>query len=240
MSHQKTWRWLAATTVVAVLLAACGSSSNKAKSAATPTTKAAATNNDRGNVDGTLTLGALLPQSGDLSAIYKSLNTPVTMAVDEINAAGGVNGKPVVVKEADDGTSADVASTSLDTLLASDKVDAILGPYSSPIAEVVETYHKEFPGADLSYHSAAGNSGCQILVDTVKSVGSLDRERLREQILKTDVHTVFGAFKADQAGFQTAHKTLLFQWQDGKKAIVWPEELAADRPRFPTPPWNHR
>ncbi len=57
-----------------------------------------------------MTLGALLPQSGDLSAIYKSLDTPVTMAVDEINAAGGVNDKPVVLKHADDGTSADVAA----------------------------------------------------------------------------------------------------------------------------------
>jgi hypothetical protein len=33
---------------------------------------------------------------------------------------------------------------------------------------------------------------------------------------------------------------VMFQWQDGKKAIVWPEELAADRPRFPTPPWSQR
>ena len=33
---------------------------------------------------------------------------------------------------------------------------------------------------------------------------------------------------------------LLFQWQDGKKVIVWPEELAPDKPRFPTPPWSQR
>jgi branched-chain amino acid transport system substrate-binding protein len=106
--------------------------------------------------------------------------------------------------------------------------------------EFVEAHHKEFPGADLSYHSAAGYSGCQILVDAIKSVGSLDRERIREQILKTDAHTVFGAFKVDQGGFQTAHKTLLFQWQDGKKVIVWPEDLAPGSPRFPTPLWNKR
>ena len=30
------------------------------------------------------------------------------------------------------------------------------------------------------------------------------------------------------------------QWQDGKKVIVWPEELAANQPRFPTPPWSQR
>src|SRR5260221_13692161 len=63
-----------------------------------------------------------------------ALTPRLTMAVAEINAAGGVNGKPVLVKEADDGTSADIASTALDTLLTADKVDAIVGPASSTTA----------------------------------------------------------------------------------------------------------
>jgi hypothetical protein len=33
---------------------------------------------------------------------------------------------------------------------------------------------------------------------------------------------------------------LLFQWQDGKRAIVSPEELAPNQARFPTPPWSQR
>jgi hypothetical protein len=36
------------------------------------------------------------------------------------------------------------------------------------------------------------------------------------------------------------HRLLLFQWQDGKRVIVWPGELAAGQARFPTPPWNQR
>jgi hypothetical protein len=36
------------------------------------------------------------------------------------------------------------------------------------------------------------------------------------------------------------HKMLTFQWQEGKKVIVWLEELAPGKPRFPTPPWSHR
>ena len=35
-------------------------------------------------------------------------------------------------------------------------------------------------------------------------------------------------------------EVLLVQWQDGKKLIVWPEELAPNKPRFPTPPWSQR
>jgi branched-chain amino acid transport system substrate-binding protein len=106
--------------------------------------------------------------------------------------------------------------------------------------EFVESYKKEFPGADLSYHSAAGYGGCQILVEAIRRAGSLDSERLRDAILKLDHNTVFGGFRVDRDGAQIAHKMLLFQWQDGKKVIVWPEELAPGKPRFPTPPWSQR
>ena len=41
-----------------------------------------------------------------------------------------------------------------------------------------------------------------------------------------DQNTVFGGFRVDRDGVQIAHKMLLFQGQDGKKVIVWPEELA--------------
>jgi branched-chain amino acid transport system substrate-binding protein len=106
--------------------------------------------------------------------------------------------------------------------------------------EFVEAYRKEFPGADLSYHSAGGYAGCQVLVDAIKRAGSLDGEKIREAILGLDVNTVYGGFKVDQDGFQLSHKMIMFQWQDGKKVIVWPDELASGPVRFPTPPWNQR
>ncbi len=106
--------------------------------------------------------------------------------------------------------------------------------------EFLESHKKEFPGADLSYHSAAGYGGCQILVEAIRRAGSLDSEKLREAILKMDHNTVFGGFRVDRNGLQIAHKMVLFQWQDGKKVIVWPEELAPGRAKFPTPPWSQR
>jgi len=131
MAQHKTLNAITIVAVLALLAGACGSSSKKSQPGSTSSTTPSG---GRGNVNGQLVLGALLPQSGDLKVIYKSLNTPITMAVAEINAAGGVNGKPVVVDEADDGTSPTVASSALDTLLTSDKVDAIIGPASSGTA----------------------------------------------------------------------------------------------------------
>jgi branched-chain amino acid transport system substrate-binding protein len=106
--------------------------------------------------------------------------------------------------------------------------------------EFVESHRKEFPRADLSYQTAAGYAICQILVEAVKRAGSLDDVKIREAILRMDLNTVLGRFKVDQDGFQIAHKMLMFQWQNGKKVILWPEELAPGKPRFPTPPWKQR
>jgi len=104
----------------------------------------------------------------------------------------------------------------------------------------LQAHSIEYPGVDISYHSAGGYGGCQVLVEAIKRAGSLDGEKLREAILKIDMNTVYGGFKVDADGFQVSHKMVMFQWQEGRKVIVWPDELAAGKARFPTPPWNQR
>lgn len=106
--------------------------------------------------------------------------------------------------------------------------------------EFVEQHEKMFPGAGISYQTAAAFSACQILLEAVKRAGSIEADKVRDALAKYEANTAFGAYRVDQTGFQLAHKMIMFQWQDGKKVIVWPEELAAERPRFPTPPWNKR
>jgi len=106
--------------------------------------------------------------------------------------------------------------------------------------EFYASYKKEFPGADLSYHAAGAYAACQILTEAIKRTGSLDGEKIRGAILKLDFNTVYGAFKVDADGFQLSHKMVMFQWQEGKKVIVWPDELASGKMLFPTPPWNQR
>jgi len=105
--------------------------------------------------------------------------------------------------------------------------------------EFFDAYKKEF-NHEPSYHSAAGYAGCTIYAEAVKRAGSLDADRVREQLLKLETKTIFGEYKVDQDGFQTAHKMVTFQWQGEKKITVWPDDLAQAKPRFPTPPWNQR
>jgi branched-chain amino acid transport system substrate-binding protein len=105
--------------------------------------------------------------------------------------------------------------------------------------EFFDTYKKEF-GHEPSYHSAAGYAGCLIYAEAVKRAGSLDADKVREQLLKLETKTLFGEYKVDADGFQIAHKMVTFQWQGEKKVTVWPDELAKGKPKFPTPPWNAR
>jgi branched-chain amino acid transport system substrate-binding protein len=105
--------------------------------------------------------------------------------------------------------------------------------------EFFETYKKDF-GHEPSYHSAAGYAGCLIYAEAVKRAGALDADKVREQLLKLEMKTLFGDYKVDADGFQLAHKMVTFQWQGEKKVTVWPDELAQGKPRYPTPAWNQR
>jgi branched-chain amino acid transport system substrate-binding protein len=105
--------------------------------------------------------------------------------------------------------------------------------------EFVDSYQKKF-GHEPVYHSAAGYAGCVIYAEGVRRAGSLDSDKVRDQLLKLETRTFFGDYKVDPDGFQTAHKMVMFQWQDGRKVTVWPDDLASGKPRFPTPAWGQR
>jgi len=105
--------------------------------------------------------------------------------------------------------------------------------------EFVAAYQKEFTRAP-SFYSAASYAGCDLFADAVKRTGSLDSDKLREELLKVKTKTLFGDFAVDERGFQVGHKAVTIQWQDGKPAVVWPDEVATAKLRFPTPPWSGR
>jgi len=105
--------------------------------------------------------------------------------------------------------------------------------------EFVAAYEKEF-NRTPSVQSAASYAGCQLLVETLRRTGSLESNKLRHALLALRTKTVLGDFAVDDRGFQIAHKAITIQWQDGKQATVWPDDVVSAKPRFPTPPWTQR
>jgi branched-chain amino acid transport system substrate-binding protein len=111
-------------------------------------------------------------------------------------------------------------------------------PYSGN-QEFVAAYIQEFNRAP-AVQSAASYAACRLFSDAVRQTGSLDSDKLREALLNLRAKTVLGDFAVDARGFQTAHRAITIQWQDGKQIVVWPDDVAAGKPRSPTPPWNQR
>ena len=105
--------------------------------------------------------------------------------------------------------------------------------------EFFAAYQKKYK-REPAYHAAAGYAGCLIYVEAVRRAGTLDSEKVRDELLKLKTKNAFGDYAVDADGFQTAHKATMLQWQDGKRVIVWPDDLANGKMRFPTPPWNQR
>jgi len=105
--------------------------------------------------------------------------------------------------------------------------------------EFVAAYEKEF-NRTPAVQSAGAYAACQLFVDAARRTRSLDSDKLREALLPLKTKTVLGDFAIDERGFQTAHKAITIQWQDGKQVVVWPDELMGGKPRFPTPPWSAR
>ena len=111
-------------------------------------------------------------------------------------------------------------------------------PYPG-VKEFVEAYQKEFNNAP-SLHAAGAYAGCQLFIEAARQAGSLDSEKLREHLLRLKTNTIFADYAVDERGYQIANKGLFVQWQDGVKVVVWPDQFATAKPRFPTPAWSQR
>jgi branched-chain amino acid transport system substrate-binding protein len=101
--------------------------------------------------------------------------------------------------------------------------------------DFVAAYEKEFKRAP-AVQSANSYAGCQIFVEAARRAGTTDSEKLREALLALKARTILGDFAVDQRGFQVGQKAVTIQWQDGKQAVVWPDEVASAKMRFPAPP----
>ncbi|QXC59716.1 ABC transporter substrate-binding protein [Aquihabitans sp. G128] len=156
----KSARLGAVAISAALLLAACGSDSKSdgasdkttttAKGDATTTTGDEATtttaagvdpadNGGRKEGDGTLQLGAVLPQSGNLAQLGPPMISGAKYAVEEINKAGGVLGKDVTLEVKDDGGGGDdaLALTNAESLVNNDGIDALVGAAPSGTTKAI-------------------------------------------------------------------------------------------------------
>ncbi|MGY6502023.1 MAG: ABC transporter substrate-binding protein [Acidimicrobiales bacterium] len=144
-TSNRLWRLLAMLMAFSLIAAACGDDDEESG----PTTTEAP--GDEGDGDDeidddpidvdfdteTLTIGTLLPETGQLAFLGPPMISGVELAIQDINAAGGVLGNDVNLITGDDGTDPDVANTTVDRLLGTEGVNAIIGAAASGITRQV-------------------------------------------------------------------------------------------------------
>jgi branched-chain amino acid transport system substrate-binding protein len=97
--------------------------------------------------------------------------------------------------------------------------------------EFLTNFEREY-GRQATYHAASAYGSCQMLERAVRAVGGIDRNAIRDYIASVDTVTVMGRFRADPQGKQVGHNSIIIQWQDGAKEIVYPREMRTAEPRF--------
>ncbi|MYE35203.1 MAG: ABC transporter substrate-binding protein [Gemmatimonadales bacterium] len=88
--------------------------------------------------DGTpITLAAAISETGRHGVEGIEVVRGYRLAVEILNEKGGIRGRPVQLEIRDDGSDAQASARLYEEFTASGAVDALLGPYSSPITETV-------------------------------------------------------------------------------------------------------
>ena len=121
-----------ATGAAAVLaLSACNSGSSS---------------NGGGSDKGPITIGISLPLTGDFAQPGGAAKQGYEIWRDDVNSSGGLLGRKVQLKIVDDASSQDTVVTDYTRLITQDKVDLLLGTFSSllnfPASAVAEKYGK--------------------------------------------------------------------------------------------------
>jgi branched-chain amino acid transport system substrate-binding protein len=90
-----------------------------------------------GDAQPPLRIGASLSQTGSFAAVSQDQLRGYQLCVKHANEKGGVLGRRIELLVEDDQSNAATAVAIYEKLIVQGKVDAILGPYSSPITEAV-------------------------------------------------------------------------------------------------------
>jgi len=91
-----------------------------------------------------------------------------------------------------------------------------------------------------SYHAVYGYAAGQVLEAAVRLAGSLDRGKVREQLRTMKFRSLLGHYRVDTSGKQTGKQIFLIQWQDGRRRLILPENLAESPVDYPFEPWSAR
>ncbi len=150
----KIWYSLISILVISMLVTACGTTTTTTPAATqAPTeapTEAPTTAPTEAPTSGEpIKIGASLPLTGDFSEPGTAAKMGYELWVEQVNNAGGLLGRQVEFTLYDNASDPDTAVADYERLITQDKVDLVVGPFSSrlviPTSEVAAKYGYAFP-----------------------------------------------------------------------------------------------
>ena len=113
--------------------------------------------------------------------------------------------------------------------------DDLFGSASDYAALYEATYHGPAP-----YQAAESSAAVEVFADAFTRAGSLDPKAVRDALAQTNLASFYGPIKFDETGKNVDKPTILYQVQDGKYVVVYPEKWAETKLLTPTPVWGKR
>jgi branched-chain amino acid transport system substrate-binding protein len=99
----------------------------------------------------------------------------------------------------------------------------------------IEAYRKKY-GEDPEYHSAGGTAAALVLQMALERAGTLEVDRVREELLRMKVETFYGVIGFDETGKIVTKPMAVVQIQGGRPVTVYPFKEA--EPVYPKPAWK--
>src|SRR3990172_5810289 len=150
----KFWHLTLGVVILSLLLAACGGAATTAAPATvapqpTAVPPTAAPTAVPPTEAPPIKIGASLPLTGDFSEPGSAAKLGYELGVEQVNNGGGLLGRPVELTLYDNASDPDTAVADYERLITQDKVDLVVGPFSSrlviPTSEVAAKYGYAFP-----------------------------------------------------------------------------------------------
>ncbi len=91
----------------------------------------------------------------------------------------------------------------------------------------------ESSGVPIDYPMAQAMAAGLVAERCAAIAGELDDDALLAAAVDADFSTFYGRFKIDDAGRQIGRSVALIQRQNGRKVVVWPQELADGELQYP-------
>ena len=107
---------------------------------------------------------------------------------------------------------------------------------SQKYAELFKAAYKYDP----PYQAAESTASVEVFADAIERAGSLDKEKVRDALAKTDLMTFYGPVKFDETGKNIAKSMVMYQVQHEDYVVVAPSKWAEGKPIYPAPTWDKR